>query len=118
MTTDTIQRMSERRLQLESRPRFDPLGEGYRYLLLTIITVAVLFTSTVLVLTAASQPKAVATLPGPATMPANMPGMDQPGTGTAPAGAAAGPVTGPGSERAPGGWDPGVGAVLGSWLRS
>jgi len=87
MTTDTIQRMSERRLQLESRPRFDPLGEGYRYLLLTIITVAVLFTSTVLVLTAASQPKAVATLPGPATMPANMPGMDQSGISTAPAGA-------------------------------
>ncbi len=63
------------------------MGEGYRYLLLTIITVAVLFTSTVLVLTAASQPRAAAAIPGPATMP----GMDQPGIGTAPA-AAAGPA--------------------------
>jgi len=41
------------------------MGEGYRYLLLTIITVAVLFTSTVLVLTAASQPKVAATVSGP-----------------------------------------------------
>ena len=63
------------------------MGEGYRYLLLTIITVAVLFTSTVLVLGAASQPKAsAATL-----MPADMPGMTTPGSGAAP-GAAAGPI--------------------------
>ena len=63
------------------------MGEGYRYLLLTIITVAVLFTSTVLVLGAASQPKASA-----ATLrPADMPGMTTPGSGAAP-GAAAGPI--------------------------
>lgn len=61
------------------------MGEGYRYLLLTIITVAVLFTSTVLVLTAASQPKAAATIAGPATMP----GTDPSSISTAPAAAAA-----------------------------
>ncbi|MDP9320275.1 MAG: copper-containing nitrite reductase [Chloroflexota bacterium] len=77
--------MSGHRLQVESRPVFNPMGEGYRYLLLTIITVAVLFTSTVLVLTAASQPRAAATISGPATMP----GMDQSGSGTAPAAAVA-----------------------------
>ena len=50
--------MSNPSLHLPTRRAFDPLGEGYRYLLLTIITVAVLFTSTVLVLGAASQPRA------------------------------------------------------------
>lgn len=87
--------MNERRAQLESRPAFNPAGEGYRYLLLTIITVAVLFTSTVLVLAAASRPTA-ATLSGSATMPAGMPGMGYSGLGatSAPAAAAsAKPVT-------------------------
>ena len=70
LTTDTFQRMNGR-AELPKRPVFDPIGEGYRYLLLTIITVAVLFTSTVLVLAAASQPKAAAVL----QMPAEMPGM-------------------------------------------
>ena len=58
------QRMRGQRLQLESRPVFNPVGEAYRYLLLTIITVAVLFTSSVL-----------------------MRGMDRSGVGTAPAAA-------------------------------
>jgi uncharacterized cupredoxin-like copper-binding protein len=48
--------VNERRLQLESRSAFNPIAEGYRLLLLTIITVAVLFTSTVLVLGEVSRP--------------------------------------------------------------
>ena len=70
-------------LQNESRPVFHPVGEGYRYLLLTIITVAVVLTSTVLVLTAFGQPKGVArnSVPGAA----NVPGMDHSGIGAAPA---------------------------------
>ena len=55
--------------QPTARRPFNPVGEGYRYLLLTIITVAVLFTATVLIATAVSQPKAGALLPGPAAMP-------------------------------------------------
>ena len=79
--------MSNRDLTTQSRPAFNPLGEGYRYVLLTIITVAVLFTSTVLVLGAASQSKASAAI----LVPADMPGMTTPGSGAAP-GAAAGPI--------------------------
>jgi|GEM_PF-511666 len=69
-------------LQNESRPVFHPVGEGYRYLLLTIITVAVVLTSTVLVLTAFGQPKGVArsSVPGAA---ANVPGMDHSGVSAA-----------------------------------
>ena len=81
--------MSNRSLSSPSRHVFTPVGEGYRYLLLTIITVAVLFTSTVLVLAAASQPKA--TISQPVSVPANMPGMTTPGSGTAP-GAAPAPI--------------------------
>ena len=75
----------------EARPAFNPVGEGFRYLLLTIITVAVLFTSTVVVLTAASQPKAALTIAGPVTtaMPATMPGMSRSPISAAPAAAAA-----------------------------
>ena len=76
--------MNERRLQPRPRSAFDPAGEGYRYLLLTIITVAVVFTSTVLVLGAASQSKASATTSQPAVMPADMPGMTTSGGGAAP----------------------------------
>ena len=75
--------MSNRSLSAPSRHALTPVGEGYRYLLLTIITVAVLFTSTVLVLAAASQPKASAAIP--------MPGMTTPGSGAAP-GAAPAPI--------------------------
>ena len=75
---------------LPSHHAFDPRSEGYRYLLLTIITVAVLFTSTVVVLAAASQPKASATVSQPAIMPA-MPGMTTPDGGAA-AGAAPAPI--------------------------
>jgi len=73
----TVNRMSGRHAHLESQSAFNPIGEGYRYLLLTIITVAVIFSATVLVLSAASQPKVVATVSGavPTAMPANMPGM-------------------------------------------
>ena len=82
--------MSNTTLPVPSRRGFDPVGEGYRYILLTIITIAVLFTSTVLVLAAASQPKAVTTV----QMPGDMPGVNTSGGGTAPtvAGAAPGPI--------------------------
>ena len=77
-----------RRHQLESQPAFNALGEGYRYLLLTIITVAVVLTSTVLVLTAFGQSRAAdPAVRAPAAMPANMPGMGQVGSGVAPAAA-------------------------------
>lgn len=66
---------------------FNPLGEGYRYFLLTIITVAVVFASTVVVLGAASKPAAPAQQG--IAMPANMPGMSA--SGAAPA-VAAGPI--------------------------
>jgi nitrite reductase (NO-forming) len=86
--------MSQPRSQLPSRPVFNPIGEGYRYLLLTIITVAVLFTSTVLVLATASQPKISTTVAGPVTtaMPADMPAMSPSPIGATTA-AAAKPVT-------------------------
>jgi len=86
--------MSGHRSQLPSRPVFNPLGEGYRYLLLTIITVAVLFTSTVLVLSTASQPKVSTTVAGPVAtaMPADMPAMSPAPIGATTA-AAAKPVT-------------------------
>lgn len=83
--------MAEPYVASRSRPVFNALGEGYRYLLLTIITVAVVFASTVLVLAAASQPKAAVTISGPAVMPA-MPGIEHSGTGGASAGAAAAPA--------------------------
>ena len=38
--------MSNTTLPVRPRRGFDPVGEGYRYILLTVITVAVLFTST------------------------------------------------------------------------
>jgi len=80
------------RLPAPARRTFNPLGEGYRYLLLTIITVAVLFTSTVLVLAASSQPKATTTtIQTPANMPATMPGMTTTGGGAV-AGAAPAPI--------------------------
>jgi nitrite reductase (NO-forming) len=72
------------------RQTFNPVGEGYRYLLLTIITVAVVFASTVVVLSAASKTNTAPIQPG-LTMPADMPGMSAPSTGAAPA-AAAGPI--------------------------
>jgi nitrite reductase (NO-forming) len=83
--------MSNTHPSIPSRHVFDPVGEGYRYLLLTIITVAVLFTSTVVLLAAASQPKAAAVI----QMPADMPGMTMSGSGTAPAvaGVAPAPIT-------------------------
>jgi uncharacterized cupredoxin-like copper-binding protein len=66
--------VNERRSQLESRPAFNPLADAYRLLLLTIIAVAVLFTSTVLVLGEVSHTTAAtvstpvaATQPRPAT---------------------------------------------------
>ena len=57
--------MSEQRSRLESQPVFNPVAEGYRLLLLTIITVAVLFASTVLVLSVVSQTKVAAPVSGP-----------------------------------------------------
>jgi hypothetical protein len=49
--------MSAGRFGLERTPEppWNPVGEGYRYFLLTVITIAVLFTSTVLVLGAAGR---------------------------------------------------------------
>jgi uncharacterized cupredoxin-like copper-binding protein len=58
------QRVAERRSQIETHPAFNPRAEAYRLLLLTIIAVAVLFTSTVLVLAAVSHSTA-ATVSGP-----------------------------------------------------
>ena len=77
----------DQHLPATGRHPFNPLGEGYRYLLLTIITMAVLFTSTVLVLGAASQPKPLPAVQMPAIMP-DMPGM----TGGAAPAVAAGPI--------------------------
>jgi nitrite reductase (NO-forming) len=57
------------------------VGEGYRYFLLTVITIAVLFTSTVLVLSTAGQRE-----PRPiqqASVPSAMPGMDHAVSGAA-----------------------------------
>ena len=81
--------MSGQRSHLDSRPIFNPAGEGYRYLLLTIITVAVVFASSVVVLSAASQPKTASVTPAAAPMPSNMPGMDHSATSTVPLAAAA-----------------------------
>lgn len=75
----------QRRLQLQSVPPFHPVAEGYRYLLLTIITVAVVLTSTVLILSAFGQSKtADHAVRVPSAMPANMPGMGQGSSGVAP----------------------------------
>ncbi len=66
---------------------FEPVGFAYRSLLLTVIAVAVIFTSTVLVLNAASQTKPVSA----ATIP--MPAMDHTGAPVAaPAAAAVAPA--------------------------
>ncbi|HEV8534326.1 MAG TPA: copper-containing nitrite reductase [Candidatus Limnocylindria bacterium] len=62
-------------------PPFNPVGEGYRYLLLTIITIAVLLTSTVLVLGAASRPQTQVVQSAVPTM-APMPGMGATQTAT------------------------------------
>lgn len=81
------------RLPAPARRTFNPLGEGYRYALLTLITVAVLFTSTVLVLSAASQSKAASTTIQPgANNAGTMPGMTTTGGGAV-AGAAPAPIT-------------------------
>ncbi len=69
--------MNQRRLLELAPPAFDPLGFAYRSLVLTIIGVAVIFTSTVLVLSAASRTGSAASRLALATaMPADMPGMD------------------------------------------
>ena len=82
--------MTGRQLHLGSRASFNPVGEGFRYLLLTIITIAIVFASTVVVFAAVSQTRAVA--PAAAPMPATMPGMVMPQTGvTQPAAVAAAP---------------------------
>jgi nitrite reductase (NO-forming) len=76
--------MSAGRLGLERTPapRWNPVGEGYRYFLLTVITIAVLFTSTVLVLSAARRPEPATLQPSVASMPSTMPGMDLTAVGT------------------------------------
>jgi len=67
---------------------FNPVAEGYRLLLLTIITVAVLFTSTVLVLGAVSRPNATVSGPAVTAGLANLPRVSQPSVSAAPAAAA------------------------------
>ena len=66
----------QQRLEL-TRPPFDSVGFAFRNLVLTIIGVAVIFTSTVLVLSAASRTTPTTSRSAPATaMSADMPGMD------------------------------------------
>ena len=70
--------MNEQQRLDPARPPFDPVGFAYRNLVVTIIGVAVIFTSTVLVLSAASGiTPATANRPALASaMPADMPGME------------------------------------------
>src|SRR5579859_1671791 len=75
--------MTGRQLRLESRSPFNPVGEGFRYLLLTIITIAVVFASSVVVFASASQIKTAGTTAAATPMPAAMPGMVMPQTGVA-----------------------------------
>lgn len=77
--------MSAGRLPLEPAPapRWNPVGEGYRYFLLTVITIAVLFTSTVLVLSAAGRREPGSLQQSVASVPSSMPGMDHTATGAA-----------------------------------
>src|SRR4029079_3573621 len=74
--------MTGKRIQLESRAPFSPMGEGYRYLLLPIITVAVLCASTGAVFARVTQTR-VAPAPVATPMPADMPGMVMAPTGVA-----------------------------------
>jgi uncharacterized cupredoxin-like copper-binding protein len=76
--------MNERRLPLASRPAFNPMAEGYRLLLLTIMTIAVLFTSTVLVLGAVSRTNGTVSGPVATALPVTVPGASRPPASTAP----------------------------------
>ena len=58
---------------------FDAPGFAYRNVLLTVITVAVIFSSSVLVMNAASQTRAATGPSSAVTLPATMPGMDHTG---------------------------------------
>jgi nitrite reductase (NO-forming) len=57
------------------------VGEGYRYFLLTVITIAVLFTSTVLVLSAAGRREPGSLQQSVVSAPSPMPGMDHTASG-------------------------------------
>lgn len=70
--------MTGRQLRIDSRAPFNPVGEGFRYLLLTIITIAIVFASTVVVFTSVSQTRNSAAAPAAVSMPADMPGMVTP----------------------------------------
>jgi nitrite reductase (NO-forming) len=63
---------------LPAQPPFDPLSFVYRNLILTVIGVVVLFTSTIVVLSAASRatPGASTRVSAPTAMPVSMPRMD------------------------------------------
>jgi len=74
--------MAGHRIELDPRAPFNPIGEGYRYLLLTIITVAIVFASVVVVVASVSQTRA-APEPVATPMPADMPGMVMTPTGVA-----------------------------------
>ena len=84
--------MTGHHIELDPRAPFNPIGEGYRYLLLTIITVAIVFASTVVVVASVSQTK-VAPVAAATPMPADMPGMIMMPTGV-PQPAIDGPLTG------------------------
>jgi len=86
--------MAGHRIELDVRAPFNAIGGGYRYLLLTIITVAIVFASTVVVLASVSQTR-VAPAAAATPMPADMPGMIMTPTGV-PQPAIDGPLTGPG----------------------
>lgn len=86
------------------RPEFSPVGFAYRQLVLTVVLVATVFTSTVLVLSAASQTKPVPApvLSAPLVVPAAgtaatpmpaMPGMTAAPAANAPVAGAVRPVT-------------------------
>ena len=74
--------MTGHHIELDPRAPFNPIGEGYRYLLLTIITVAIVFASTVVVVASVSQTR-VAPAAAATPMPADMPGMVMAPTGVA-----------------------------------
>ena len=79
--------MTTRHTDATAHPQayFDPSSFALRNLLLTIVVIAVVFASTVVVLGAASRPAAPTVTAPSVTMPTTMPGMVMPGQVAAPA---------------------------------
>jgi nitrite reductase (NO-forming) len=78
----TFLAVSASRFGLQHTPPWNPVGEAYRYLLLTVITIAVVFTSTVLVLNTASRPGPAPLQSSSAPASSSVPGADRTAAGT------------------------------------